>query len=191
MKSCSRQGSTLVVILILLAIIAILVAILLPAIYRARQKALRTACQASLKELYKAAAMYADDEDAGDGSYPYNPTAKKPGEIFQYLVKTKYITNFAFLQCPAARKGRRSQHTLDLVKNDDLVGYTWTLKRVSNEEEAPLPLGADRYQRGGRYASSLRSDAHREGRNVLWSSGKVEWMMDSPALAKFIKNMPK
>lgn len=186
-----RSGFTLVELLVVIAIIGILATLIFPAINKARAKAKRTACQAKLKALYKAAAMYADDEDAGDGSYPYKDSETKPGVILQYMVDAKYLTDGASVKCPSGSGGTAKPRNgkLDLVTDDSKVYYAWSAPQVSNEEEEPLPLSADRFQRGGSSTKSARSTCHKEGRNILWSSGKVEWKKDSSDLKTFLTTL--
>lgn len=57
----ARRGFTLVELLVSIAILAVLAALLLPALSKARQKALSTQCVNNLRQLFLANTMYADE----------------------------------------------------------------------------------------------------------------------------------
>ena len=63
MKQASNKGFTLIELLVVIAIIAILAALLLPALAKAKAKALQATCMSNMKQIATAAEMYVGDNE--------------------------------------------------------------------------------------------------------------------------------
>ncbi len=122
MKKSRFKMFTLIELLVVIAIIAILASMLLPALNKARQRAVDVKCKANLKQLYISVVMYAD-ENENFIPCPYAASVNKPWS--RRLWDEGYLKETNVIFCPGW-KPQTVRNNMGYVDTGRTYGMNWS-----------------------------------------------------------------
>jgi competence protein ComGC len=139
-----NAGFTLIVLLVVIAIIAILAAMLLPALAKAKQKAIRINCMANLKQLGLGSMLYSHDfegefmadtwwsgEIGNAQALTYDPRRSGSDDDLSWL-NPKYVPGTGAFICPGTRNKIRTATVPGKWPDQTLTGQQVVADLINN-----------------------------------------------------------
>jgi len=184
------RGFSLIELLIVIAVIAILAALLLPALSQAKERARRTYCASSLRQIAFAALLYADEHD---DSFPAQPADGAlllanggDGRNF-YDELMPYLGQPQIWLCPSTKPGPgrvMSYHMNGLIittnglKSSAISQPSQTLLIGESGQGTRWDLAYLRPDQAGGYLYDRPQIHHSSGCNATFVDAHVLWYAD-------------